>query len=204
MRAVVVPVRHRPLLWRLGRSDRFMLRVGGAVLIGDSSAADTSGPLGRAVYTLDALSLASRTFRSLAGASGLSRVAIGTGQPHTSSRETEGGDAVAVGVRRPSVLEGAGEAEPFAVLTDVAAAIAAYLAQTTGRAGLARLLGRSVGRVGGSSISGNLGGRIRCRHLDTHVFHVHAWARVGGYDYDYGYGQWLMALRVCVSTVGRK
>lgn len=173
VRAVVVSVRHRSLLRRL-RCDRFMLGVGGAMLGADNGAGDTSRPFRRAVNTLDALGLTPRTFRGLAGTPSLSRMAIGTGQPHSSSRETEGGHAVAVGMRRPCVLEGAREAEPFAVLADVASAVATHLAQTTRRTGLARLLGGSVGRVGGSSISGNLGGCIRCRHLNTHVFHVHA------------------------------
>lgn len=152
-----------------------MLRVGGAMVLGVGGAtADTSRPLRRAVDTLDTLRLTSRTFRGLASTPCFPRVAVRAGQPHASSRQTEGSDAVRVGMWRSGVLERAGEAESLAVLADVPSAVTAHLSQAAGRAGLARLLGRSVGRVGGGSISGYLSCRVRSGHLDAHVFHVHA------------------------------
>lgn len=171
-----------------------MLRVGGPRRRdGGRGAVNGGGPLRGTIDALDALGLTPRALGGLAGASRLSRVAVGAGQSHAPPRQTQGGDAVAIGMRRGCVLEGTGEAQTFAVLADVPSTITPYLSQTTGRAGLARLLGRSVGRIGGGGISGDLGCRIGGGNLDAHVFHVHASA---------GSGSLLGLRRASAGTVG--
>lgn len=141
-----------------------------------TSPIDAAGSLSRAIDAFDALGLTSRTFRGLAATAGFSRVAVDAGQSDPTSREGKGGD-VGIGIRRALILKGTGKAETFAVLTDIATAIASDFSGATCGAGLTGLLLGTICRIGGGGIGGDLSCSVGSRYFGTHIMHIHGCRR---------------------------